>query len=96
MTQTAIGVIMCISPFYIYLLNNVSLVMPTGYGWAEDVARRLEGKTDYHSTGKETEKDHHPIILEPFLQDLGPSVGRNYLFLTSKQIKKEPWLSGLQ
>lgn len=56
---------MCISPFYIYLLNNVSLVMPTGYGWAEDVARRLEGKTDYHSTGKETGKDH-PFILEPF------------------------------
>lgn len=66
MTQTAIGVIMCISPFYIYLLNNVSLVLPTGYGWDEEAARRLEGETDYHSTGKETEKDHHLFILEPF------------------------------
>lgn len=73
MTQTAIGVIMCISPFYIYLLNDVSLVLPTGYGWDEEVARRLEGETDYHSTGKETEKDHHLFILEPFLQDLGLS-----------------------
>lgn len=53
------------SVLYIFIKQYVSLVLPTGYGWAEDVARRFEGKTDYHSTGKETGKDH-PFILEPF------------------------------
>lgn len=42
--------------------NNVLHMLPTGYGWVEDVARRLEKKTDYQSTGKEIEKDH-PFIL---------------------------------
>lgn len=58
---------MCIFLFYIYLLNNVLFVMLMGYGWVEDVVRRLEGKIDYYFIGKEIEKDYYLIILELFL-----------------------------
>lgn len=42
--------------FYIYLLNNVLFVMLMGFGWVEDVVRRLEGKIDYYFIGKEIER----------------------------------------
>lgn len=31
--------------------NDIQM-LPTGYDWADDVAQRLEGKTDYRSTEK--------------------------------------------
>lgn len=58
---------MCIFLFYIYLLNNVLFVLLMGYGWDEEVVRRLEGEIDYYFIGKEIEKDYYLFILELFL-----------------------------
>lgn len=58
---------MCIFLFYIYLLNNVLFVLLIGYGWDEEVVRRLEGEIDYYFIGKEIEKDYYLFILELFL-----------------------------
>lgn len=57
---------MCIFLFYIYLLNNVLFVLLMGYGWDEEVVRRLEGEIDYYFIGKEIEKDYYIFILELF------------------------------
>lgn len=58
-----LGIILIL--FYIYLLNNVLFVLLMGYGWVEDVVRRLEGKIDYYFIGKEIGKDYL-FILELF------------------------------
>lgn len=50
---------MCIFLFYIYLLNDVLFVLLIGYGWDEEVVRRLEGEIDYYFIGKEIEKDYY-------------------------------------
>lgn len=58
-----LGIILIL--FYIYLLNNVLFVLLMGYGWVEDVVRRLEGEIDYYYIGKEIGKDYL-FILELF------------------------------